>query len=127
MPDRIFEEKNYNYKSKCRMKNYVQLIGNLGCDPELKTLDNGKRVSKFTLATSDYYKSEEGDKIQETTWHNIVCWNPVAEIAMKHLKKGHLTLVEGKIAYRSYEDKQGHTKYITEIVANNLIILSQKK
>lgn len=102
------------------MKNYVLLIGNLGQDPELKILESGKKIARFTLATSDHYKDSEGNKIAETTWHNVVAWNSLADIAIKYLKKGTLTVVEGKISYRSYEDMKGNTKYITEIVASNI-------
>jgi len=106
------------------MKNRVLLIGNLGHDPETRTLDSGKRVSKFTLATSDTFKNGDGQKVTETTWHNIVAWNRLSDFASKYLKKGRQVYIEGKIAYRSYEDKTGITKYITEIVASNVLCLS---
>jgi single-strand DNA-binding protein len=105
------------------LKNRVQLIGNLGQDPETKTLENGKKVVKFTLATNDSYKNGEGQKIEETTWHNIVAWNGLADIAGKFLKKGRQVAIEGRIVYRTYEDKKGVTKYFTEIVANELLML----
>jgi single-strand DNA-binding protein len=109
------------------LRNRVQLIGNLGQDPEMKTLESGKKVAHFTLATKDDYKNSEGQKISETTWHNIVAWNGQAELAGKYLKKGGQVAIEGKIAYRSYEDKQGVTKYITEIVLNELMFLKPPK
>ena len=109
------------------LKNRVQLIGNLGQDPEAKTLESGKKVVKFTLATNDTYKNGEGQKIEETTWHNIVAWNGLADIAGKYLKKGHQVAIEGRIVYRSYEDKNKVTKYITEIVANDLLMLKSPK
>lgn len=106
------------------LRNRVNLIGNLGQDPEMKTLDSGKKVVHFTLATKDGYKSTEGQKVEETTWHNIVAWNGLAETASKFLKKGQEVAVEGRIVYRSYEDKKnGGTKYITEIVLNDLVLL----
>jgi single-strand DNA-binding protein len=105
------------------LRNRVQLIGNLGQDPELKTLESGKKVAHFTLATNEDYKGADGQKVSETTWHNIVAWNGQAELAAKHLKKGGQVAVEGRIAYRSYEDKQGVTKYITEIVLNEMLFL----
>ena len=107
-----------------QMKNRILLIGNLGHDPETRTLDSGKRVSRFTLATSDTFKNSEGQKVTETTWHNIVVWNRLSDFASKYLKKGRQVYVEGRIAYRSYEDKTGVTKYTTEIVASNLLCLS---
>jgi single-strand DNA-binding protein len=109
------------------LKNRVQLIGNLGQDPESKTLESGKKVAKFTLATSDSFKNADGQKVNETTWHNIVAWNGLADIAGKYLKKGHQVAIEGKIVYRTYEDKNKVTKYITEIVANDMLMLKSPK
>jgi single-strand DNA-binding protein len=103
--------------------NRVTLIGNLGQDPETKTTDGGKKMVHFTLATKDGYKGADGQRVNETTWHNIVAWNGLADIAGKYLKKGREVAVEGRIVYRSYEDKKGVTKYITEIVLNDLILL----
>jgi single-strand DNA-binding protein len=109
------------------LKNRVTLIGNLGQDPEIKTTETGKKVTHFTLATNDGYKNADGQKISETTWHNIVAWNGLADIAGRFLKKGKEVAVEGRIVYRSYEDKKGATKYITEIVLNDLILLRSGK
>jgi single-strand DNA-binding protein len=105
------------------LKNRVTLIGNLGQDPEVKVTETGKKVTNFTLATDDGYKNSEGQKISETTWHNIVAWNGLADIAGRFLKKGHEVAVEGRIVYRTYEDKKGATKYITEIVLNDMVLL----
>ena len=104
-----------------RIKNRVFLIGNLGHDPETRKLESGKRVSRFTLATNDTYRNAEGQKVTETTWHNIVAWNKLSDFASKYLTKGRQVCIEGKLAYRSYEDKTGITKYITEIVASELL------
>jgi single-strand DNA-binding protein len=109
------------------LKNRVTLIGNLGQDPEIKTTETGKKVTHFTLATNDGYKNTDGQKISETTWHNIVAWNGLADIAGKYLKKGKEVVVEGRIVYRTYEDKKGVTKNITEIVLNDLILLRSGK
>ena len=109
------------------LRNRVQLIGNLGQDPEMKTLESGKKVAHFTLATNDGYKNTDGQKVEETTWHNIVAWNGQAELAEKYLKKGGQVAIEGRVVYRSYEDKQGVTKYITEIVLNELMFLKSPK
>jgi single-strand DNA-binding protein len=109
------------------LKNRVMLIGNLGQDPDTKTTESGKKVTHFTLATDDGYKNSEGQKISETTWHNIVAWNGLADIADRFLKKGHQVVVEGRIVYRNYEDKKGATKYITEIVLNDLALLRNGK
>lgn len=110
-----------------KLKNRVMLIGNLGHDPESKKLESGKRVARFTIATSDTYKNGDGQKVTETTWHNIVAWNALADFASKYLKKGGQVCLEGRISYRSYEDKTGVTKYITEIIANELLSLSRAK
>lgn len=110
-------------KAMNQLKNKASLIGNLGMDPETKTLDGGKKVTHFTLATSDGYKNSDGQRVNETTWHNIVAWNGLADIADKYLKKGHQVAVEGRIVYRNYEDKNGVTKYVTEIVLNDLLLL----
>jgi single-strand DNA-binding protein len=109
------------------LRNRVNLIGNLGQDPEVKTLESGKKVAHFTLATNDGYKNADGQKVEETTWHNIVAWNGLAEIASKFLKKGKEVAVDGRLVYRSYEDKKGVTKYITEIVLNDLVLLRSGK
>jgi single-strand DNA-binding protein len=105
------------------LANRVTLIGNLGQDPEVKTIESGKKVSRFTLATDESFKNAEGQKIKETTWHNVVAWNGLADISGKFLKKGYEVAVEGRIVYRNYEDKKGVTKYITEIVANDMVLL----
>lgn len=109
------------------LRNRVQLIGNLGQDPETKTLENGKKVTNFTLATNDDFKNADGQKVSETTWHNIVAWNGLADIAGRYLKKGHQVAVEGRIVYRSYEDKKGVTKNVTEIVLNEMLMLKSPK
>ena len=109
------------------LRNSVQLIGNLGQDPELKTLDSGKKIAKFTIATHDAYKNSEGQKIEETMWHNIVVWNGLAETASKYLKKGNEVVVNGRLVYRTYDDKNGVTKYYTEIVLNEIHLLRSSK
>jgi single-strand DNA-binding protein len=109
------------------LRNRAFLIGNLGQDPELRTLESGKKVAHFTLATNDGFKNADGQKIEETTWHNIVAWNGLAETASRFLKKGKEIAVEGKIVYRSYEDKKGVMKYITEIVLNDILFLNSPK
>ncbi|MCL4170112.1 UNVERIFIED_CONTAM: hypothetical protein GTU68_019232 [Idotea baltica] len=97
------------------IKNKVQLIGNLGKDPEIVNLESRKKIAKFSLATSDTYKNSEGEKITQTEWHNIIAWNKTADIVKEFIKKGSLCTVEGKLTHRSYE-KDGATKYITEVL-----------
>lgn len=108
------------------LKNRVQLTGNLGIDPETVTFESGRKLVKFSLATSESYYDNKGEKISDTQWHNIVAWGNLADRAEKYLKKGDMLTVEGKIVYRNYEDKQGNKKYITEIVMNDMLFLSKK-
>jgi single-strand DNA-binding protein len=105
------------------LANRVTLIGNLGQDPETKTTESGKKLVHFTLATKEGFKNAEGQRINETTWHNIVAWNGLADIAGKYLRKGNEVAVEGRIVYRTYEDKKGVTKNTTEIVLSDLELL----
>lgn len=109
------------------MKNRVTLIGNVGVDPEMKTTESGKKLTHFTIATNDGFKNSEGQKVTETTWHNVVAWNGLAETATKFLKKGNEVAVEGRIVYRTYEDKNGVTKNTTEIVLSDLALLRNGK
>jgi len=109
------------------LRNKVQLIGNLGNDPEIITLESGKKLAKFSLATNDSYKNAKGDLIKETQWHNIIAWGKTAEIIEKYLSKGNEVAVEGKLTSRSYEDKDGIKRYITEITCNELLMLGGGK
>lgn len=103
--------------------NKVILVGNLGKDPEVRHLDSGRAVANFSLATSESYKNRNGERVTNTEWHNIVLWSPLAEIAEKFLKKGNQIYVEGKLTTRSYDDRDGNKRYITEVVGNNLTML----
>ncbi|MEI6053469.1 MAG: single-stranded DNA-binding protein [Opitutaceae bacterium] len=103
--------------------NKVTLIGNLGKDPELKYTNSGVAVATFSLATSDSWKDQEGNMQERTEWHNIVAWRKLAEICGQYLKKGSQVYIEGKIQTRNYLDKEGVKKYITEIVADQLLML----
>ncbi len=106
------------------LRNRVLLIGNLGNDPEVKELDSGKKLARFSIATNDSYKNAEGEKITATQWHNVVVWDGGASIAEKFLRKGREVAIEGRLAHRSYDDKDGNTKYITEIVVNEILLLN---
>lgn len=108
------------------LRNSVQLIGNLGKDPEVKTFDKSKKAS-FTIATTDSYKNAKGEKIEDTQWHNIVIWGQLAEVAGKYLKKGMEVCVEGKIVHRNYETDKGEKRYITEINVNDMLMLGGKQ
>lgn len=107
------------------MVNKVILLGNLGKDPVVRRLENGTPVATFSIATSETYKDKEGNKQSKTEWHNIVLWRGLAEIAEKYLKKGDKVYVEGKLTTRSYE-QEGVTKYLTEIVGENMTLLTPK-
>jgi len=109
------------------LRNKVQLMGNLGANPEIRSFDNGKSVARFTLATTDSYKDADGKKISETQWHNLVAWGGLAKIAEKYLTKGSEVAVEGKLTHRSYEDKEGNKKYFTEVVLHDLVMLRTKR
>ena len=108
------------------LRNKVQLIGNLGNNPEIITLDSGKKLAKFSIATNETYKNAQGEKVTDTQWHNVVVWNKTAEIAEKYLEKGKEVAVEGKLTTRSYDDKDGNKRYVTEIVVNELLLLGTK-
>lgn len=103
--------------------NKVILLGNLGKDPEVRHLENGRAVANFSIATSETYKNKQGEKVTNTEWHNVVLWTPLAEIAEKYLNKGNQVYIEGKLTSRSYEDKDGVTKYITEVVGREMTLL----
>jgi len=89
------------------LRNSVQLIGNLGNDPEIVNLDNGSKLAKFSIATSDNYKNAQGEKVEDTQWHNVVAWGKTAEIVENYLTKGKQVALEGKLIHRSYETKEG--------------------
>ena len=108
------------------LRNSVQLIGNLGMDPEVKTLESGKTMARLSLATSERYKDQKGEKVENTTWHTLVAWGKTAEIAEKFLKKGSEVAIEGKLSNRSYETKEGEKKYISEVVVNEILMLGRK-
>jgi len=107
--------------------NKVILLGNLGKDPEVRYLDNGVAVANFSLATTENYKNKVGERVSQTEWHNIVLWRGLAEVAEKYLKKGASIYVEGKIKTRKWEDKDGNTRYNTEILADNMTMLGGKQ
>jgi len=105
--------------------NKVILVGHLGKDPEVRHLDGNVSVASFPLATSESY-NKDGKRIEQTEWHNIVMWRGLADVAAKYLQKGKLVYIEGKLRTRSFEDKEGHKKYSTEIVAENFTLLGRK-
>ncbi len=101
-----------------KLRNNVRLIGRLGKDPEIRNLPSGKKVANFSLATSENYYNSNGDRVEETQWHNIVAWGKLAEIAGDYLQKGNEVALEGKLIHRKYEGSDGQMRYITEITAH---------
>ena len=108
------------------LRNSVQLIGHLGKDPEVKTFGDNQKAW-FSMATTDSYKNQKGEKVDDTQWHNIVIWGKLADVASKYLKKGMEVCVEGKLVHRNYETDKGEKKYITEINVNDLLMLGSKQ
>ena len=107
------------------LRNKVQLIGNLGNDPEIINLESGKTLAKFAIATNESYKNANGEKITDTQWHNVVAWGKTAQIIEKYVVKGKEIAIEGKLTSRSYDDKDGNKRYITEVVCNELLMLGK--
>ncbi|WP_396191087.1 single-stranded DNA-binding protein [Flavobacterium sp.] len=107
------------------IKNKVQLIGHVGQEPEIKTFDGGKKVANITIATNESYTNNKGEKVENTEWHRITAWGKVADIIEKYVIKGKEIAIEGKLTHRSYDDKDGNKRYITEIVASELLLLGK--
>ena len=107
--------------------NKVILVGNLGKDPEVKHLDTGVSVANFSLATTETYNNKQGQRVSQTEWHNVVLWRGLADIAEKYLKKGNSVYVEGKINTRKWEDKEGNTRYSTDIIAEKMTMLGSRQ
>lgn len=107
------------------LRNKVQLIGNLGKDPEVISLEGGSKLAKFSVATNESYKNSKGEKVTDTQWHNVVAWGKTAEIAETYLKKGNEVAIEGKLINRTYETKEGDKRYVTEIKCSELLMLSK--
>jgi single-strand DNA-binding protein len=107
------------------MKNRVQLIGNVGNDPEVRTLENGKKLAHLSIATNEKYTNDKGEKIEQTEWHRITAWGKTAEIIEKYVVKGKEVAIDGKLTHRSYDDKNGERRYITEVVVNEILLLSK--
>lgn len=108
------------------MKNKVQLIGHMGANAELKTTDTGKKMARISLATNESYTNAKGEKVVETQWHNVIAWGKTAEIAEKICLKGNEILIDGKLVNRNYTDKDGQKRFVTEIVANELLVFGKK-
>jgi len=105
------------------LRNKVQLIGNLGNDPEIITTESGKKLAKFRIATNESYKDSKGERVTDTQWHNVIAWGKIAEIIESYVTKGKEVAIEGKLINRSWEDKEGNKRYTTEVVCNELLML----
>ena len=108
------------------LRNKVQLIGNLGKDPEIKNLTDGKIKASFSLATTEIFKNKDGEKKEDTQWHNIVAWGKAAELVENYFQKGSKIALEGRLVHRTYESKDGQRKYFTEVVAKSFMMLDSK-
>lgn len=108
------------------LRNKVQLIGNVGNEPEITNLESGKKVAKFSIVTNESYKDSKGEKVTNTQWHNIVAWGKIAEIVEKYVGKGKEVALEGKLTSRSYETKEGEKRYVTEVVIDEILLLGIK-
>ncbi|MBK8600124.1 MAG: single-stranded DNA-binding protein [Flavobacterium sp.] len=107
------------------LRNHVQLIGHVGQDPEIKSFEGNKKLANLSIATKENYKNEKGERVEETQWHRITAWGKTAEIIEKYVAKGKEIAVEGKLRHRSYDDKNGDKKYVTEIVVSELLLLGK--
>lgn len=108
------------------LKNHVQLIGNVGQEPTITNLESGKKVARFSLATNEYYKDAKGEKQTDTNWHTVVAWGKTAEIIEKFVSKGKELGVTGKLKTRTYTTDDGNERYVTEIEANEILLLGSK-
>jgi single-strand DNA-binding protein len=103
------------------LRNSVRLVGNLGMDPEVKNFDNNKKLARLSLATSESYKNDRGEKVTETQWHNLTLWGNLAKFAEDDLKKGDTIAIEGRLKNSNYVDKDGNKRYFCEVVVNEFI------
>lgn len=108
------------------LQNKVQLIGNLGADPDVRSIESGKKMAKLSIATNENYRNAKGETVKETQWHNAIAWGKNAELAEKYLAKGSQIAIEGKLINRNYVDKEGNKKYITEVQVNDILFLGGK-
>ncbi len=108
------------------LRNSVRLTGFLGADPEIKSIGEKKKLAKVSIATNDSYKNDKGDKVEETQWHNLIMWDRLANLAENYLHKGSEVSVEGKLSSRSYTDKEGVKRYVTEVLVSEVLLLGKK-
>jgi len=109
------------------LRNKVQLIGHVGNAPEVINLESGKKLVKLTMATNEKYTNAKGDKVEDTQWHNLVVWSKLTSVVENYVQKGDEIAIEGKLTNKSYDDKEGNKRYVSEIVVNELLMLGGKK
>ena len=107
------------------MKNSVQLIGHVGQEPEIKNLEGGKKLANISIATNEVYYKDNGDKVEQTQWHRVTAWGKTADIIERFVTKGKEIAIEGKLTHRSYDDKDGIKRYVTEVVANEILLIGK--
>ena len=105
------------------LRNKVQLIGNIGQEPVITTLESGKRVARTTMATNEHYTNSKGERVTNTEWHTLIGWGKIADIIEGFVTKGKEIAIEGKLTSRSYEDKEGNKRYVTEVVITEILLL----
>jgi len=108
------------------LRNRVQLIGNPGSNPEVKSLENGNKLARFSLATNESYKNAKGERVTDTQWHNVVAWGKTADLVERFVEKGREVALEGKLVTRNYQTDAGETRYVTEVVIQEVVLLSNK-
>ena len=108
------------------LRNRVQLIGNVGKEPQVRSFESGKTLASFSMATTETYLDQNGKRVNDTQWHQIIAWGKTANFIKSYLDKGNRIAVDGKLVHRSYNDKEGATKYITEVVVNEIMLLTPK-
>ena len=116
---------NTNIKYLYAMKNSVQLIGHVGQEPEIKNLEGGKKLANISIATNEVYYRENGDKVEQTQWHRVTAWGKTADIIERFVTKGKEIGIEGKLTHRSYDDKDGNKRYVTEVIANEILLIGK--
>lgn len=107
------------------LRNKVQLIGNVGNTPEILTFESGKKMARFSIATNESYKNNKGEKVTDTQWHNVIAWGKTAELIENYVPKGKEIGLEGRLSSRSYDDKDGIKKYVTEVICNEVLLLGK--
>jgi single-strand DNA-binding protein len=124
--NKTFFLNHLNLHAMSTLRNRVQLIGRVGNDPEVKSFEGGKKLATVSVATSESYKNDKGERVEQTEWHRVVAWGKTAEIIEQFVTKGREIAIDGKLTHRSYDDKDGTKRFMTEVVANDVQLLGSK-